>query len=88
MKHYLKELFLNLITMPNEFMKRYGSFSRAPKWKPKSEQQMRIEIQSARAQLIYCADKLLDKWMVDDEDGKLHSIWEQINHVIERLNKV
>lgn len=25
--------------MPNEFMKRYGSFSRAPKWKPKTEQQ-------------------------------------------------
>lgn len=74
--------------MPNEFMKRYGSFSRAPKWIPKTEQQMRIKIQSARAQLIYCADELLDKWMVDDEDGKLHSIWEQINQVIERLNKV
>ena len=78
--------------MPNEFMKRYGSFSRAPKWKPKSEQQMRIEIQSARAQLIYCANKLLDKWMVDAKDfgvdEKLHSIWEQINQVIERLNKI
>ena len=51
---------------------------------------MRIEIQSARAQLIYCADELLDKWMwmSDDEDGKLHSIWEQINQVIERLNKI
>ena len=71
-------------------MKRYSSFSRAPKWKPKTEQQMRIEIQSARAQLIYCADELLDKWMwmSDDEDGKLHSIWEQINQVIERLNKI
>ena len=74
--------------MPNEFMKRYSPFSRAPKWKPKTEQQMRIEIQSARAQLIYWNDELLDKWMSDDEDGKLHSIWEQINHVIERLNKV
>ncbi len=71
-------------------MKRYSSFSRAPKWKPKTEQQMRIEIQSARAQLIYCANELLDKWMwmSDDEDGKLQSIWEQINQVIERLNKI
>jgi hypothetical protein len=77
--------------MPNEFMKRYGDKKIIPskkRWTPKTEQQMRIEIQSARAQLIYCANKLLDKWMVDDEDGKLHSIWEQINHVIERLNKV
>lgn len=71
-------------------MKRYSSFSRAPKWKPKTEQQMRIEIQSARAQLIYWNDELLDKWMwmSDDEDGKLQSIWEQINQVIERLNKI
>lgn len=71
-------------------MKRYSPFSRAPKWKPKTEQQMRIEIQSARAQLIYCANELLDKWMwmSDDEDGKLQSIWEQINQVIERLNKI
>ena len=76
--------------MPNEFMKRYSSFSRAPKWKPKTEQQMRIEIQSARAQLIYWNNELLDKWMwmSDDEDGKLQSIWEQINQVIERLNKI
>ena len=71
-------------------MKRYSSFSRAPKWKPKTEQQMRIEIQSARAQLIYWNNELLDKWMwmSDDEDGKLQSIWEQINQVIERLNKI
>lgn len=68
-------------------MKRYSSFSRAPKWKPKTEQQMRIEIQSARAQLIYWNDELLDKWM-SDEDEKLHSIWEQINQIIERLNKI
>jgi hypothetical protein len=78
--------------MPNEFMKRYSPFSRAPKWKPKTEQQMRIEIQSARAQLIYWNDELLDKWMVDgsdcEVDGKLHDIWEQINQVIERLNKI
>ena len=78
--------------MPNEFMKRYSPFSRAPKWKPKTEQQMRIEIQSARAQLIYCADELLDKWMVDAKDSEvdkqLYGIWENINHVIERLNKV
>ena len=73
--------------MPNEFMKRYSPFSRAPKWKPKTEQQMRIEIQSARAQLIYWNDELLDKWM-SDEDEKLHSIWEQLNQVIERLNKI
>lgn len=68
-------------------MKRYSPFSRAPKWKPKTEQQMRIEIQSARAQLIYWNDELLDKWM-SDEDEKLHSIWEQLNQVIERLNKI
>ena len=73
--------------MPNEFMKRYSPFSKAPKWKPKTEQQMRIEIQSARAQLIYWNDELLDKWM-SDEDEKLHSIWEQLNQVIERLNKI
>jgi len=71
----------------NEFIKRYGD-KKSKKWSPKSEQQMRIEIQSARAQLIYWNDELLDKWMSDDEDGKLYSIWEQINQVIERLNKI
>lgn len=78
--------------MPNEFMKRYSSFSRAPKWKPKTEQQMRIEIQSARAQLIYCADELLDKWISEGKDSgfdpELHKIWEGMNVVIKRLNKI
>lgn len=76
--------------MPNEFMKRYGDKKIIPskkRWTPKTEQQMRIEIQSARAQLIYWNDELLDKWM-SDEDEKLHSIWEQINQIIERLNKI
>lgn len=75
----------------NEFIKRYGD-KKSKKWSPKSEQQMRIEIQSARAQLIYCANKLLDKWMIDGKDSEvdkqLYGIWENINHVIERLNKI
>ena len=81
--------------MPNEFMKRYGDKKIIPskkRWIPKTEQQMRIEIESIREQLICLNDELLDKWMVDEKDfgvdDTLHSIWEQINQVIERLNKI
>lgn len=79
--------------MNTKFSNEQQTVSKSKKWKPKSEQEMRSEIEVTNKEIGNVADKILDfifqnngTYSVSTED--LWNLYENLQNIKEKLNKI